>query len=112
MKKNFIILIVLLFAITSCQTNKITIEGRIKDYDVKTAPDLFITSSEVDFNWICRDTINVDSTGSFRIELPIDDDAIFIGFLAMGSHNMSFIAEEGETHSITVDLSYLRTNQQ
>lgn len=104
MKKSLVILIALLFGIISCQTNNIIIEGTIKDYNVETAPTLFVTSSEVDFNMICKDTVSVDSSGYFRVELAAVD-AIFIGFLAWGNSSMTFIAEEGETHSITVDPS-------
>lgn len=104
MKKSFIFFIAILFVVTSCQTNKVIVEGTIKDYNVESAPTMFMVSSEVGFNWICHDTIDVDSTGYFRVELPTDD-ATFVGLLVWGNHRMSFIAEEGETHGITVDLS-------
>ena len=108
MRKSFIFLIATLFVVTSCQTNKVTVEGTVKDYNVESAPTILITSSDVSFNWICSDTIDVDSTGHFRVELPTDD-AIFVGLMVWGNHSMSFISEEGETHGITVDLSARRS---
>ena len=103
MKKNLVSLIALLFAITSCQTNNIIIEGTIKDYNAESAPPLFIASSKMDLEWCFNDTINVDSTGYFRVDFPAIEDAIFISIRAKSSY-LTFIAEEGETHSFTVDL--------
>ena len=110
MKKTLPHLISLLLLITSCAQKNVIIEGTVKDYNPAKGATILLTSSTENFNWRnFKDTIPVDSTGFFRIEIPTDDDAIMVGLVFYGSHVMDFISDKGEKHIITADWSTHKT---
>lgn len=109
MKKTLFFLISLLLLTTSCAQKNVIIEGTVKDFNPAKGATILLTSSTENFNWRnFKDTIPVDSTGFFKIEIPTDE-AIMVGLVFYGSHVMDFISDKGEKHNITADWSTHKT---